>query len=1235
MESPTEEEAAASAYTSQTFGRDYSFEVKEPVGAMSISPCGRDVVLASRKGLHIIDLDSPYRQPRHLPHYTPWEVADVQWSPFPSRDYWVVSTSNQKALVWNLDRSIVEHYLHAHTRAITDINFSAHNPDILATCAVDSFVHCWDLRCPSKPALSFADWFAGATQVKWNRQDSHIIASSHDRNLRIWDDRKGAYPLHSIKAHDTKIYGLDWNRVRTSAIITCSLDKTIKFWDYSVDTEQPERIIKTSFPIWRARHTPFGYGILAMPQRDDNDVYLYKQRADSPEQDISSPVKSFPGHEGQVKEFLWRCRGNIDDNDIDQREFQLVTWGADQVLRLHPMDDKTLAAVDYTRGTKVDSNLHWTRRNAKYKTFRDGSSTAISGSTAASSSLPQHGQRSPSSDTAKSGMTLRGRSAGIMGGFLDSRTSTHFKNHHKRSLNPISWMKGVKAGKKDASLDRDINTTTVTDHTQRRGSEEFESLGEEIVHVGTKFSKVKFEKAEDKQRYVKFGMRGVWELNGSSTYLECRIEFPEAYPFGNAPRLSIEKTARLDRNVLSRIEKDVQTIGDAHMTFKRNSLEAIVRYLHGDQSLEDALNWTKQDLDTSLVEFQTADESSSDEDEMGAVMQDHDTEFGLADSGMFEPVNANAYMPLAKPCAGVWAPNGTLVCFFPPKAETPPTLTGNLGFSRSGGLFKSGKKRMLGGLGKINISNPSKSRAYSLTSQDHHDSASASETSDSDTSTSTSSVSSREALTKDVAMIAHHVYEGDHFGFSIRNPDEGLDGTLKSTGSGSLLHSRTVHPRSIISLHDCTDLLSPKEDLAREYILSGPEACQYNSQVAKKYGHHEIAEVWTLLDLLLQWRVSEKQTNERTTSGLTTAAASRSAKREFIPTQFASSEANVTHPFGRLKLIQQLFEYYAGMADVQMLAMMTCVISEYDRRLMSARESITRDKYKFTPALRKLQDQEYSITANNRSIISSDTKNTRTRNSSIRSPTKSKQDSSSLSSSLVTVMNDNDSIASSAKEAATLRSFEGKSSTSKLSSSPEWIRPLHKSSSNLATAIMTSMPRSFSLTTSAASSPPTISFIKKKISPITSLTGIRSGWASGNSTIPSITDIPNPNTTKNTQKRVRISRDTSETKPSRVMTVVMKNPHKFEAQRGLDQTLLDPTKSSLYQAWRSGYAELLYNWDLLITRVELLKFIQPGGPSSIAERQALRWAGGSRSATNNRCISPCYPAARRTATGFP
>ena len=458
-----------------------------------------------RQGLHIIDLDTPFAPPRHLGHRTPWEVADVQWSPFSSRDFWVVSTSNQKALVWNLampnTQASIEHILHAHTRAITDINFSAHHPDILATCAVDSFVHCWDLRHPARPAMTFCDWFAGATQVKWNRQDSHIIASSHDKFLRIWDDRKGAYPLLSIEAHDTKIYGVDWNRISPTRVVTCSLDKTMKLWDYSNEVHQPEYIIRTPFPVWRARHTPFGSGILAMPQRGNNDLHLYDQnlREHMKQVGTDSPVYRFEGHQDQVKEFLWRPRGTV-ENGIDNREFQLVSWGSDHYLRLHRVDEHILATVGHEKGKVVHGNLNLSRRDATYKSFRDHPlkrenlirSDELT-SDAAEKSIP-------SQSGIRSGLSLGMSKARIPesvdwvnGAFMSSRQNMSARMVERKDIDPIAWMKGVKIGKREVCLHQSTTSSMSLVHKSAKHWEPFESLGGEVSHVRDKLSKVVFQ----------------------------------------------------------------------------------------------------------------------------------------------------------------------------------------------------------------------------------------------------------------------------------------------------------------------------------------------------------------------------------------------------------------------------------------------------------------------------------------------------------------------------------------------------------------------------------------------------------------------------------------------------------------------------------------------------------------------------------------------------------------------
>lgn len=263
---------------SPTFGKSLSLKVDGGFNAVSINPSGRDVVLASRNGLYIIDLDDPFSPPRWLQHITPWQVADVQWSPHPAKPYWVVSTSNQKALIWNLARTssdAIDHVLHGHSRAITDINFNPENPDILATCSVDTYVHAWDMRSPHRPFYTTSAWRSGASQVKWNYKDSNILASAHSNDIYIWDLRMGSTPLHKLVGHDSSVNSIDFNRFKSSEIMSSSNDGTVKFWDISKGSDNCTSTVSTDFPIWRGRYLPFGNGFCIMPQEGGgNAVYL-------------------------------------------------------------------------------------------------------------------------------------------------------------------------------------------------------------------------------------------------------------------------------------------------------------------------------------------------------------------------------------------------------------------------------------------------------------------------------------------------------------------------------------------------------------------------------------------------------------------------------------------------------------------------------------------------------------------------------------------------------------------------------------------------------------------------------------------------------------------------------------------------------------------------------------------------------------------------------------------------
>jgi len=122
--------------------------------------------------------------------------------------------------------------LKAHTRVVSDLSWHPKEPDIIASCSIDTFIHIWDIRDQRKPCLSlsavgkmediiegrylilfwlkkitvFMSFLAGSSQVCWNSLSSHILATAHDGDVKIWDQRKATSPVQYITAHLTKVW---------------------------------------------------------------------------------------------------------------------------------------------------------------------------------------------------------------------------------------------------------------------------------------------------------------------------------------------------------------------------------------------------------------------------------------------------------------------------------------------------------------------------------------------------------------------------------------------------------------------------------------------------------------------------------------------------------------------------------------------------------------------------------------------------------------------------------------------------------------------------------------------------------------------------------------------------------------------------------------------------------------------------------------------------------------------
>lgn len=1138
----------------------------------------------------------------------------MQWSPFAARDYWVVSTSNQKALVWNLaminPQASIEHYLHAHSRAITDINFSAHHPDILATCAVDSYVHCWDLRHPSRAAMTFCDWFAGSTQVKWNRQDSHILASSHNKFLRIWDDRKGATPLRSIEAHATKIYGVDWNRTDTHKVATCSLDQTIKFWDYSKDSDEPVQSISAPFPVWRARHTPFGAGLLAMPQRGDYDLHLYDRREhhNQPENlDSMAMVHRFEGHEGQVKEFLWRARGAVQDSR-DSRDFQLISWGTDRTLRLHRVDEELLAKVGHVRGQQAERTIPFTRKDAEYKSFRGNPATKTTN--IGELDADRRFLLDLQGDVGMSGATMRRQSLGIGGVWATGENPLSAmigkKTRSKDDVDAISWMRGVKIKKREPSLAGIAqNESSVLSPVLKAGQpwDNFDSLAEEITHLADTFTKVSFDDINMHDRQVVVSLHGPFGVERASVYVKCRIDIPLGYPNEEPAWATIESTAGLNDESALQAISDLQLVAYAYQERQRHSLEALLRYLLGEQSRNEILDMLKAQPDQSnfevdpLVEFTSSDEEDGDEQYAGKQIPGMDSS-----DGMLAVSNAQYNVPLPKACGALWADDGRLVCFFPPKEERPPSFLQPFSI-KAGRWTAKDRRNMFEGFGRLRTRPADSDRTSSISETIESGDSDYDESSHSSSDSSSSSGFGMPPLKlmpsiawREGPLDAHHALS--------------VDESQKSSGAIAQTVSAVRSSKNFVSIHQYAELLPAKRHLAEEYALeSSTKTCMHNAAVARKFGELDLADVWDFLSLILD----EKVPLQNASMSLSQEPILVIARRTISPLRHRDSAVDLsydsqdeglqtiakgpvywgTHPFGRRWLVDALFEHYERLADVQMLAMLSCVLQRQSDASLSCHVP-TSTESRQSLGLNEL----HPLTIRGRyfptiDVASSMLQTSATKPAFSLDMQKPSSDPHSAASSVGASTGDSlTPFSNSLTPPISFKTGQTKHqrniSQIPMSTSPEQLKHIHRSGSNLASAFAASIARPFSFSTPESSSPPIVQS-NRIMSPGPSRVGAgNSNLAWGSFATPGQADAA-----------VRIPRSqmtppvpdikTAIVDQGSFFSIKLKNQDQFHNDGYAMESLLDPSKERRFIAYRTAYASMLLTWELPIASCVVMR----------------------------------------------
>lgn len=869
-------------YESPTFGKALSLRVDGGVNAISINPSGRDVVLASRQGLHIIDLDDPFSPPRWLRHVTPWQVADVQWSPHPAKPHWVISTSNQKAIIWNLARpssDAIEHVLHKHFRAITDINFNSQHPDILATCSVDTYVHAWDMRSPSRPFYTTRDWFAGASQVKWSFKDQNVLASAHANDISIWDLRKGSTPLAKLVGHESGVNSIDFNRFKDHEVMTASNDGTVKFWDYSTSGAELKKTIRADFPVWRGRYLPFGEGCCLLPTiGGGNSIYLASlaNQDDSENSEVKlQPIYAFKGHTDRVVDFLWRSRSPT-DTLIDDREFQLVTWSKDCDLRLWPVPEMVYNKVNYERDRRLEEKLP----SYEYVTYnRENDAQQFE--------LRNNTRRRKETFVTNSGL------------------------NKKDDVNYITWLSGVRMNH-TASSDNIFSERTI------------QNLGEEVSSIGHKFPKIGFEKISVSTGELILNLNGPWSGSNPEEYVFLRVEVsvPPKYPSkGSAPSFRIEDNGSVSTDQSQKLLERLDEISEKYTESGLYCLEPCLRLLLGEtinlddlsQEVEPLLNFDITDhigfenlssvpsSENSSQIFTDASSDSESDRVKDALAPDDDQTFGAPGK---RDISFDS-TPVPNECGAVWSPTGQLLCFFASESQQekkqqamlrlggkdhgrqPQPLKGDGQFWE--GQEKSADNRALENKSRpkryiqtiSTVSNASKSGNYSSDDQ------SSDEYSSEDFDDDWCDILRNEMVVRTKLPALHGKFSKPL-------------GSMHSDSGKTIDSSKKL--KNIIFLKDFKHLIPDRRELALEYQLTDSsleKVTRNNALVAEKYNMDEISHCWQVLsDMLMK-------------------------KEENDPYDLVWD----THPMGIKWFIKEAIKYFEQKDNLQMLAMLCCVVA--------------------------------------------------------------------------------------------------------------------------------------------------------------------------------------------------------------------------------------------------------------------------------------------------------------------
>ena len=186
----------------------------------------------------------------------------MKWSHGQFNTYIAAAATNGKVAVYDLGRPGIEvARLHEHHRQVHKVAFNPFQGHLLLSGSQDGTVRLWDLRDMRSDAMTcrsrsrFMGQNEAVRDLKWSPKDGFEFAFGTDNGgIQKWDYRTNKAAKLRITAHEKTCTAIDWHP-DGKHLLSASLDKMVKIWDFSTDVrrQKPAWSFRTPYPVLNAR----------------------------------------------------------------------------------------------------------------------------------------------------------------------------------------------------------------------------------------------------------------------------------------------------------------------------------------------------------------------------------------------------------------------------------------------------------------------------------------------------------------------------------------------------------------------------------------------------------------------------------------------------------------------------------------------------------------------------------------------------------------------------------------------------------------------------------------------------------------------------------------------------------------------------------------------------------------------------------------------------------------------